>query len=221
MSAPHLMPAFPARPLPPPGAIEAADEEPIQRASESLRFTTGEWLVNESWRYPLRRGLACNRLYFQASADAPRESLGDIDLAEAGADSLRDARPLLYRSGGRCALVLGRYVWQRWERSQGPWWYRVGTRPLGAAPFFLRAWLRDRDAVLPALRHDPGQAAYVFGHLDLERNVLVTSREHADPNLPQFLVYSAAEYGAPWRFDEERTRRVNGMQRVSPAPAAE
>lgn len=215
MSAiPHLMPAthqiLGARALAPSSAASACDEEAIQRASESIRFAGGEWLILESWHYPLRRAVGSHRLYYQASADAPRESLGDVDLDDAGADCLRDARPLLFKTGGRCALVLGRYVFQRWERSHGPWWYRVATRPLGAAPFFLRAWLRDGA---PSLHDDPGRADYAFGHLDIERNVLVTSREHADPRLPQYLVYSAAEYGSPWRFDEERTRRVNGMQR--------
>lgn len=196
-----------------PAASSASpSEELVQRHGESLRFPGGEWLIHESWRAPTpatRNQAAHESLYFQNATSAPREALGDISLREAGASSLRDARPRLLRGGERCALVLGRYVFQRWQRPQGPWWYRVTTAPFDAAAFFLRAWLREFEDVHLSLPQVP----YGFGHLDLERNVLVTSRERPDPRFPQYLVYSAPAWGNPWQFDAERTRRVNGMPR--------
>ncbi|HWY26015.1 MAG TPA: hypothetical protein VNX47_13905 [Nevskia sp.] len=196
----------------------ASDEELIQRSSESLRFPGGEWLIHESWRaapqaartHPQAQQRRHEVLHFQNSTRAPREALGEIALRDAGATTLREAQPQLLRSSSRCALVLGRYVFQRWERAQGPWWYRVTTQPFGAAAFFLRACLREFSEVQLSLPEVP----YGFGHLDLERNVLVTSREQPDRRFPQYLVYSAPAWGSPWQFDAERTRRVNGMPRA-------
>lgn len=82
--------------------------------------------------------------------------------------------------------------------------------------FFLRACLREH-APAEALRLP--EVPYAFGHLDLERNVLVTSREQPDHRFPQYLVYSAPAYAQPWRFDPERTRRVNGMPRAAAGAA--
>ncbi len=196
----------------------APDEELVQRSSESLRFPGGEWLIHESWRaapQPARSQQQLQErphdvLHFQDGSLAPREALGEISLRDAGAATLREARPRLLRSGGRCAVVLGRYVFQRWERARNPWWYRVTTQPFGAAAFFLRACLREFDEVRLTLP----EISYGFGHLDLERNVLVTSRELPDRRFPQYLVYSAPAWGSPWQFDVERTRRVNGMPRT-------
>jgi hypothetical protein len=189
--------------------------DPIPLASDSLRFAGGEWLTRESWR-TAATPRPQHFLHYQAATHAPREALGEISPCEFGAPALREARPLLLRSPGRCALVLGRYVFQRWERPQGPFWYRVTTRPFGAAVFFLRACLRDHD---PATGLRLPEVPYAFGHLDLERNVLVTSREQPDHRFPQYLVYSAPAWGEPWRFDAERTRRVNGMPRAGDAAA--
>jgi len=198
----------------------AADAAPlVERASENLRFPGGEWLVRESRRAEaLPQGrLRGDRhfLHYQQDRQSPREALGEISMADAGAATLRDAQPLLLRSAGRCALVLGRYVFQRWE---GPWWYRVTTQPFGAAAFFLRAGLRDRGEDV-GLRLP--EVPYGFGHLDLERNVLVTSRERPDPRFPQYLVYSAPAWGSPWQFDPERSRRVNAMPRSHAESLAE
>lgn len=187
----------------------APHEELIPLASDSLRFPGGEWLVRESWRVPPGSAQRPRHfLHYQSATRAPREALGEINLRDSGAPALREAGPLLLRSPGRCALVLGRYVFQRWERPQGPWWYRITTQPFGAAVFFLRVCLRQHQ---PGLRLP--EVAYAFGHLDLERNVLVTSREQPDSRFPQYLVYSAPAWGEAWRFDAERSRRVNGMPR--------
>jgi hypothetical protein len=187
-------------------------EDLIPLASDSLRFPGGEWLLRESWRAAPGHAAALPRprhfLHYQGAAHAPHEALGEISPQDAGAPALREARPLLLRGPGRCALVLGRYVFQRWERPQGPWWHRITTRPFGAAVFFLRACLREHQ---PAESLRLPELPYAFGHLDLERNVLVTSREQPDRRFPQYLVYSAPLWGEPWRFDAERTRRVNGM----------
>jgi hypothetical protein len=188
-------------------------EEFIPHASDSLRFPGGEWLIHESWR-ALAQPRLHHSLHYQATTRAPREALGDISLHEAGISALREARPLLLRSPGRCAIVLGHYVFQRWDRPQGPFWYRVTTRPFGAAVFFLRASLREHD---PAAGLRLPEVPYAFGHLDLERNVLVTSREQPDCRFPQYLVYSAPAWGEAWRFDAGRTCRVNGMPRSSTA----
>ncbi len=203
-----------------PPALSAIDPARlVERASESLRFPGGEWLIRESRRAETmaKQGARGDRhfLHYQRDHQSPREALGEISMIEAGAASLRDTRPLLQRSADRCAVVLGRYVFQRWE---GPWWYRVTTPPFGAAAFFLRAWLRDQGEDV-GLRLP--EVPYGFGHLDLERNVLVTSRERPDPRFPHYLVYSAPAWGSPWQFDPERTRRVNGMPRSQARSAAE
>lgn len=202
-----------------PPASSGLDAPPlVERASESLRFAGGEWLIRESRRAEApQHGARGDRhfLCYQQHRQSPREALGEISMREAGAATLRDARPLLLRSAGRCAVVLGRYVFQRWD---GPWWYRVTTAPFGAAAFFLRAWLRDQGEDIGLRLPD---VPYGFGHLDLERNVLVTSRERPDPRFPHYLVYSAAAWGSPWQFDPERTRRVNGMPRGGAESAAE
>ena len=138
--------------------------------------------------------------------------MGEIAAGDACISGPAATQPILFRSGQRCAIVLGQYVFQRWQSQQGPYWYRVTTQPFGAAAFFLRAYLRERDAdAVPGQGLSVPEVPYAFGHLDLERNVLVTGRQHADPRFPQFLVYSAPEYGLAWQFDRERTRRVNGM----------
>ncbi len=208
MPLPQALPPVSILPITHPAAAAA---QPRQRGAECLRFAGGEWLINESWREPVDGGAVPRQrqhLYFQCSAAAPCEAMGEIGPADAGG-----AAPLLFRSGERCAIVLGRSVFQRWPRAQGPYWYRVTTQPFGAAAFFLRAYLRRHDAAAGAA---PGlklpEVPYAFGHLDLERNVLVTSRARADARFPLFLVYSANDYGLPWLFDHERTRRVNGMR---------
>jgi hypothetical protein len=192
--------------------LVASTAEVVQHSSESLRFRSGEWLLLERWRDPRRPQARSERLYFQRSGTAPREALGEIAAAEAGAASLHMAEPELLCSGSRCAVVLGQYVFQRWERPQGPYWYRATTRPFGAAAFFLRTYWCQRQ---PRGSADRGlslpEMAYAFGHLDLERNVLVTRQSRSDRRFPQFLVYSAQTYGTPWSFDAERTRRVNGI----------
>ena len=192
---------------PAPAAAEAA-----QHSSESLRFAGGEWLLLERWRDPRRPQAHRLQLHFQRGSAAPREALGEIAAAELGTSSLHAAEPELLCSGGRCAVVLGQYVFQRWERAAGPYWYRATTRPFGAAAFFLRAYWCKRE---PRGAADRGlslpEVPYAFGHLDLERNVLVTRQTQGDRRFPQFLVYSAAAWGTPWAFDAERTRRVNGI----------
>ncbi|HZR35396.1 MAG TPA: hypothetical protein VFA75_08455 [Nevskia sp.] len=213
-----MSPALPEVSAPP--ASSGTDATPlVERASESLRFPGGEWLIRESRRAATatQRGARGDRhfLCYQQDRLAPREALGEICMREAGAATLREAHPLLLRSAGRCAVVLGRYVFQRWD---GPWWYRATTPPFGAAAFFLRAWLRDQGEDI-GLRLP--EVPYGFGHFDLERNVLVTSRERPDPRFPHYLVYSAPFWGCPWRFDPERTRRVNGMPRGKAESAAE
>jgi len=197
-------------------AVPGADPaQLIERASEGLRFPGGEWLIRESRRAETGPGQKARGdrhfLYYQPGSQSPRETLGEICLREAGAAALRGAAPLLLRSASRCAVVLGRYVFQRWDGARGPWWYRATTQPFGAAPFFLRAGLREREGAGCGLRLP--EVDYGFGHLDLERNVLVTSRERPDPRFPHYLVYSAPGWGSPWQFDPERTRRVNGMPR--------
>jgi hypothetical protein len=197
--------------VPLPAALPALAEA-AQRSGESFRFCGGEWLLLERWFEPRRPHPRSERLYFQRRSDAPREALGEIAAAGPALPSLHAAEPELLCSGSRCAVVLGRYVFQRWERPQGPYWYRATTQPFGAAAFFLRAyWCKreprgsaDRGLSLPEVPYD-------FGHLDLERNVLVTRQSGADRRFPQFLVYSAPAYGTPWSFDAERTRRVNGI----------
>jgi hypothetical protein len=197
-------------------ALPGADSmQLVECASDSLRFPGGEWLTRESRRAEAvaeRRARGERHfLHYQHDRRSPREALGEITLGEAGAATLHQARPLLLRNAGRCAVVLGRYVFQRWERAQGPWWYRVTTQPFGAAPFFLRAGLREQQGPACGLRLP--EVDYGFGHLDLERNVLVTCRERPDPRFPHYLVYSATAWGSPWQFDAERSRRVNGMPR--------
>ncbi len=208
----------PAWPLAQPAVVDSSRvADPIQRSSVCLRFSTGEWLINESWRSTLPGAQARpgyrHRLYFQHSATAPCEPMGEIAAGDGRGAASAAARPLLLRSGERCVIVLDRYVFQRWQRPQGPYWYRVTTQPFGAAAFFLRNYLRQRDA--EAARSDGlslPDVPYAFGHVDIERNVLVTSRQHDDPRFPQFLVYSAPEYGSAWQFDAERSRRVNGIR---------
>lgn len=218
-SAPSLH-SGPASLMPQPalmGTSKVAD--PIQRSSECLRFATGEWLIIESWRDAVPGGGGPHRpeyrrrLYFQNSAAAPCESMGEIAAGGIRAATPVAARPLLLRSGERCVIVIDHYIFQRWQRQQGAYWYRATTLPFGAAAFFLRNYLRQRDA--DAARGDGlnlPDVPYAFGHVDIERNVLVTSRQHDDPRFPQFLVYSAPDYGTAWQFDAERTRRVNGIR---------
>jgi hypothetical protein len=216
-SAQNLHPAS-VKPMPQVAATGSGSvADPIQRSSECLRFATGEWLIDESWRNAVpgsqRRPEYRRRLYFQNSAVAPCECMGEIAAAGTRAAVPAAARPLLLRSGERCAIVLDHYVFQRWQRPHGPYWYGVTTLPFGAAAFFLRNYLRQRDA--DAARGDGlnlPDVPYAFGHLDIERNVLVTSRQHDDPRFPQFLVYSAPDYGTAWQFDAERSRRVNGIR---------
>ena len=215
MSCPHPLQSAAAGPAPRLPANGGETAQACQRSAECLRFASGEWLINESWCAPAqdvsRQPAQRQRLYFQRSAAAPSEAMGEVAPAE-----VRTAAPLLFRSGERCAIVLGHTVFQRWPRPQGPYWYRVTTQPFGAAAFFLRAYLRQRDG--EACAHQPRgslsvpEAPYAFGHLDLERNVLVTCRQRDDARFPLFLVYSAAEYGLAWQFDQERTRRVNGIR---------
>jgi len=215
MSSSQILQSIAAAPIPPAATSHSIVEDPFPRTSECLRFVTGEWLINECWREAAAGGRHHvrhrRRLYFQRSATAPCEAMGEIAASGASAP-LTGTRPLLFRSGERCAIVLGQLVFQRWQRQQGPYWYRVMTQPFGAAAFFLRNYLKERDT--DALTHSPSlpDVAYEFGHVDLERNVLVTCRQQADPRFPQFLVYSAAEYGLAWQFDAERTRRVNGIR---------
>ena len=211
----HSAPASAMPQLAAAGSSSVAD--PVQRSSECLRFTTGEWLIDESWRDIVpggqRRPEYRRRLYFQNSATAPCESMGEIAACGVRATMPAAARPLLLRSGERCVIVLDHYVFQRWQRQQGPYWYRATTLPFGAAAFFLRNYLlqRDADAACGDGLSLP-DVPYEFGHVDIERNVLVTSRQHDDPRFPQFLVYSAPDYGTAWQFDAERSRRVNGIR---------
>jgi len=195
----------------------ATAEDCVQRASECLRFITGEWLINESWRdsTPGSRHSprVRHRLYFQRSATAPCEAMGEIAAGDACHAAAAPLPPLLFRSGERCAIVFGHTVFQRWQGQQGPYWHRVTMQPFGAAAFFLRRYLKQMDAdALSAHGLSLPEIPYDFGHLDLERNVLVTCRRQADPRVPQFLVYSAPDYGLAWQFDAGRTRRVNGMR---------
>ena len=221
MSSPQILQAIAAASIPPAAPMDSVVADTVPRTSECLRFVTGEWLINECWREATAAGRSRpthrRRLYFQRSAAAPCEAMGEIAACEAGAPVMGAMRPLLFRSGERCAIVLGPVVFQRWQRQQGPYWCRVMTQPFGAAAFFLRSYLKERDT--DALAHSLSlpDVAYDFGHIDLERNVLVTCRQQADPRFPQFLVYSAAEYGLAWQFDAERTRRVNGIRRQADA----
>ena len=216
MSSPQILQASTAAPIPPAATTDSVVEDAVPRSSECLRFVTGEWLIDECWREAAAGGRHHirhrRRLYFQRSAASPCEAMGEIAASEAGSPVTGAMRPLLFRSGERCAIVLGQIVFQRWQRQQGPYWYRAITQPFGAAAFFLRSYLKERDADALAHSLNLPDVAYDFGHIDLERNVLVTCRQLADPRFPQFLVYSAAEYGVAWQFDTERTRRVNGIQ---------
>ena len=217
MLSPQLPQSAAAALASPSATASAIAADSVQRASECLRFITGEWLINESWRDPLpgsrHSSRIRHRLYFQCSATAPCEAMGEIAACDACPTAAAPAPPRLFRSGERRAIVLGRAVFQRWQRQQAPYWYRVTTQPFGAAAFFLRSYLKQTDAdatmghglSLPEIPYD-------FGHLDLERNVLVTCRQQADPRFPQFLVYSSPDYGVAWQFDAGRTRRVNGMR---------
>lgn len=211
MSSVPALQSITTRPTPPAAATATPIQEPVRRTSVCLRFTGGEWLIDEAWReYTHGRPETRHRLYFQHNATAPCEPMGEIAAGDAAAAMVR---PQLLRSGERCVVIFGRYVFQRWPMRQGPYWYRVTTQPFGAAPFFLRDYLRRRDIdATGSLGLNLPDVPYAFGHVDLERNVLVTSREHADPRFPQFLVYSAPGYGQPWQFDIERTRRANGMR---------
>ncbi|MFI4979535.1 MAG: hypothetical protein ACHQIO_04250 [Nevskiales bacterium] len=199
------------RPTLPAAITTVPIHEPVQRTSVCQRFIGGEWLIDEAWRdYTRGRPESRHRLYYQPTVTAPCEAMGEIAADDVPAAMVR---PQLSRSGERCVIVFGRHVFQRWPTRQGPYWYRVTTQPFGAAPFFLRDYLRRRHADAtgnPGL--NPPDVPYVFGHVDIERNVLVTSREHADPRFPQFLVYSAPGYSQPWQFDIERTRRANGIR---------
>ncbi len=198
-------------------AMDSIAADSVQRASECLRFITGEWLIDESWREPLpgsrHSSRIRHRLYFQRSAAAPCEAMGEIADGDACPAAAATAPPRLFRSGERRAIVFGHSVFQRWQRQQGPYWYRVTTQPFGAAAFFLRSYLKqtDADATMGHGLSLP-EVPYDFGHVDLERNVLVTCRQQADPRFPQFLVYSAPDYGLAWQFDAGRTRRVNGIR---------
>ena len=204
-------------PLVQPATAGAMGGDSIQRSSECLRFITGEWLINESWRDALpgsrNPSRVRHRLYFQRSATAPCEAMGEIAASDTSPAAAAKSPPLLFRSGERRAIVFGHTVFQRWQGQQAPYWYRVTTQPFGAAAFFLRSYLKQKDAEA-ALGHGLSlpEIPYDFGHVDLERNVLVTCRRLADPRFPQFLVYCAPEYGVAWQFDGERTRRVNGIR---------
>ena len=193
-------------------------DTPPQTVIETVTLPTGEVVMNESKSDDAG---SSNNLFYQANASAPYESLGEIDLMFSSI-SLHKSKPFILKGGNHEALVIGDYVFERSAQKGGRYWLVKDTKP----DFVAEALLRN--FILPN-----GPAQYVFDHLDLDQNVLVTRlklpkltkaearEEHAaqqksqsafpNPTYPKYLVYSAPQYGLPLTFDFQRTGALNGL----------
>lgn len=183
-------------------------------------------MINESFLSLGRDSVRHNRLFFQQSVSAPREVLGEIIEENAAPISLHASAPKLIRAGDRTALLLGNHLFQRWLRGSNPYWYQASTSPDPAASMFLRSFLpvsdphvstRAASTVRGWFDIPRPEMTYVFHHIDLDQNVFTTRRETSEAAFPEFLVYSARQYGFPWRFDIERTRSANHLKPPSDA----
>ena len=188
---------------------------------ETVSLPSGEVLTNESFLSLGRDSVRHNRLFFQQTAASPRELLGESIEEDAAPLSLRASKPFLQRTQDRTALIIGSHVFQRWLRKEGPYWYHLTTNPNPAASVFLRAFLPAGDPRIP--RSSPigirgwfdvpkPEVRYRFDRIDLDQNVLFTRRDSPDTTFPEFLVYSARQYGFTLSFDIERTRTANHHQ---------
>lgn len=201
--------------------LELFPETQSEKAAETLTLSTGEILTNESFLSVGRDSVQTNKLFFQQSASSPRESLGEIIEEDAAPLSLHNANPQLQRSRDRVTLIMGSHIFQRWLREGGPYWYHASTNPNPAASVFLRSFLKPGDSriAIPSGRGFRGwfdiprlEVPYAFDRIDLDQNVLVTHRNSSDATFPEFLVYSAVQYGFTWCFDIERTRSANHLK---------
>jgi len=209
-------------------AAMAGENSPAQTVIETVTLPTGEVIMNES---KSDDDYCSNRLFYQASAAAPQEWLGEIT-QENSVISLHEPKPVILREGDRLALIIGAYVFER-EEKQGKYrWGTVSTNPNAVALNFVRTAVGLGDSRFM----DRGPFAsygYVYDHLDLGQNILVTrykdakntklrsraKRAEGSPaagsavrkSPPEFLIYSASQFGQPLTFDLARTRAINGL----------
>jgi len=134
-------------------------DTPPQTVIETVTLPTGEVIMNESKSDDAG---SSNNLFYQANASVPYESMGEIDLMFSSI-SLHKSKPFILKDGNHEALVIGDYVFERSAQKGGRYWLVKDTKP----DFVAEALLRN--FILPN-----GPAQYVFDHLDLDQNVLVT-----------------------------------------------
>lgn len=201
--------------------VSSCSPAQTEKATDTLALPTGEILTNESFLSLGRDSVRHNKLYFQQDASLPRELLSETIEEDAAPLSLHAAKPQIQTSRDRTALLLGPYFFQRWLRKEGPYWYHTTTNPDAAASVFLRSFLQPGDPLISSATAGnirgwfdilKPEVSYVFDHIDLDKNVLVTRRNSPDAAFPEFLVYSALQYGSTLRFDIERTRSANHLE---------
>jgi hypothetical protein len=195
-------------------AAMAGDNSPDPPVVETFAFPGGEIITNESQTNDV---YSANHLFYQPSPFALRQSLGEVDQEESPI-SLRESKPLILRDGNRMAIVIGAHVFETRAQHGTLYWDEMTTKPDAVVMNFLIPFLKPDDpSVANGIPLDvegyfnKSQVNYVFDHLDLDQNVLVTRLKTRDTTFPQFLVYSAPQYGFPLVFDLERTRTANNL----------
>lgn len=200
---------------------ESGCSEQREKKKESIALPTGEIVTNESYLYvAFRDAVSINKLFFQWNASSPREFMGKLVEDYRDRISLHETVPQIYKNGDRTALIIGSNIFERWTDRQKPYWYHTKSKPDQDAKAFLRSFLKAGDSRI-SVPDEIGQhwfitsqteTPYAFDHIDLEQNILTTRRDSPDSTLPEFIIYSAVEYGFPWRFDIERTRNANKLK---------
>jgi hypothetical protein len=190
--------------------------------TETVSLPGGEILTTESFlTLSSHDSFRRLKLFFQKNASSQRETVIEFLVEGAAPISLRSDAPQLFTSGDRTALRIGSHIFLRWPRKAGPYWHHETTAPNAAASIYLRSFLSSSDSriavpsgnnTLKWFETPKPDVPYAFDHYDFEQNVLVTKRDTPENTFPEFLVYSANQYGFPWGFDIERTRNANSFK---------
>ena len=193
----------------------------VEEATDTVTLPGGAVLTNTTYVTLEDHRIRHNELSYQEHASAGTETIAHLmDLYAGPPLSLRNPEPRIYQTGDRTTIGLDRYALQRWMMKDGPYWYRVETNPDQVASVFLRSFMKAGDVVADTPRRTEsgayevsGAAAeYVFDRYDPNGNALITRRKSAAGVFPDYLVYSATQYGFPWRFALELTRTAAGLQ---------
>ena len=181
--------------------------------TEKQVLETGDTLLNETYMVKGKDTIRVNKYSLQFARTGETEFVAQVF----GDDGLlrRNSNLKVVKEGERLALIVGRHVFKRWRRGDKPWWYAWAVGINRDVADYVRA-LSARDANLPDPFNDEGmfrrrlrEFPYRVETCDLMNNILVASKTHPNPALPEHLVYSSKRYDFPWNFDPRRTHEMN------------